>query len=312
MEAAFYNSASFNKETLHSLMQKNDHPAMLLFVLMTILFFSASIWIVHSWHGPWWEFICAHFLFGVMTCSIFACLHETAHSTAFKSKAMNQFAAGFCGIASIYPAPIFRDFHFMHHRFTHIPGKDPEISIGNKAIPGVLSNLPIYFAWLSGLPFICFKIFMVLGGCLGMPEFLRSRYFPFIRKDMRGKIAFQSWLTMAIYLCIFILAQLINAGFYAIFTGLLTGQCILATYLLPEHNGLPHEGTIFDRTRSMRTSKLIRSLMWNMPYHAEHHAYPAVPFHTLPRLHNLLKAELSNTDLGYPDFHVKVLQRKIS
>ena len=32
--------------------------------------------------------------------------------------------------------------------------------------------------------------------------------------------------------------------------------------------------------------------MWNMPYHAEHHAYPSVPFHALPQLHKALDSEL--------------------
>lgn len=31
--------------------------------------------------------------------------------------------------------------------------------------------------------------------------------------------------------------------------------------------------------------------MWNMPYHAEHHGRPAVPFHQFPRLNALLKEQ---------------------
>jgi fatty acid desaturase len=49
-----------------------------------------------------------------------------------------------------------------------------------------------------------------------------------------------------------------------------------------------------------------------MPYHAEHHAYPAVPFHALPALHTELREELRNRDLGYSAFHLKVLSRQIT
>ena len=65
------------------------------------------------------------------------------------------------------------------------------------------------------------------------------------------------------------------------------------------------------RTRSMRAGALLKYLMWNMPYHAEHHAYPAVPFHALPALHAELLDELNEKDQGYPGFHLQVLLRKI-
>ena len=51
--------------------------------------------------------------------------------------------------------------------------------------------------------------------------------------------------------------------------------------------------------------------MWNMPYHAEHHAYPGVPFHALPKLHKGIFNELAHKEEGYIDFHLKVIQSKI-
>ena len=36
------------------------------------------------------------------------------------------------------------------------------------------------------------------------------------------------------------------------------------------------------------TSGLVRLLMWNMPYHAEHHLYPSIPFHRLADAHALI------------------------
>lgn len=35
----------------------------------------------------------------------------------------------------------------------------------------------------------------------------------------------------------------------------------------------------------------VRALFWNMPYHAEHHAFPDVPFHALPAVHASLHDE---------------------
>ena len=44
--------------------------------------------------------------------------------------------------------------------------------------------------------------------------------------------------------------------------------------------------------------------MWNMPYHAEHHAFPAVPFHSLPALNKVLKSEIKHKDESLVDFHI--------
>jgi fatty acid desaturase len=36
-----------------------------------------------------------------------------------------------------------------------------------------------------------------------------------------------------------------------------------------------------------------------MPYHAEHHGWPAVPFHALPTLHRLVRPGLRCRGAGY-------------
>ena len=61
-------------------------------------------------------------------------------------------------------------------------------------------------------------------------------------------------------------------------------HALLSIYVACEHRGLPQAGTVVERTRSFDPGPLVRWLLWNMPHHAEHHAYPAVPFHALPRL----------------------------
>lgn len=311
MEESFHQSKKIDKELMKGLMQKSDHPALLRFILMYSLVLGSAAWMVISWNGPLWQLILAHMLFAGMCCSTFACLHETVHNTAFKSRTMNEIAARLTAIVQLYPATIFREFHFQHHRHTHVPGLDPEISLGNKPIPSLLASLPTYMAWITGIPFLCFKIFMTLTGALGMPEFLRKSFFPFYNSRSRLKLMFECWFIVLIYASIVYLALNVSPGFWCIFSGIVLGHCVLATYLLPEHNGLPHEGNIFEKTRSMHTSKLVKFFMWNMPYHAEHHAYPAVPFHALPALHKIINDEILHQDEGYPGFHFKVLKRDI-
>ena len=311
MNEHFHTTPKIPKPRMRELIQKSNHPALDRFIAMYLLWIGTGYWAIYAWDKTWWELILSQLAFGLMCCSTFAALHETGHNTAFKNMFLNKIGAVLAGIAHVYPSATFRELHFTHHRYTHIPGKDPEISLGHRPIPSVISRLPMYLVWVTGIPLLAFKFGMLVMGAFGMPGFARKSIYPFVRPEMRLKIALESWLVLSFYLVILYCALFIYAGFWAVLVGQVTGHCLLATYVTPEHNGLPHEGTIFDKTRSMQTSKLVKLLMWNMPYHAEHHAYPAVPFHALPDLSKDLKEEITNGDLGYPGFHARVFSGKI-
>jgi len=60
---------------------------------------------------------------------------------------------------------------------------------------------------------------------------------------------------------------------------------------------------MFENTRTTFTNRAGRFLAWNMPYHAEHHAYPAVPFYQLPQFHAMAQEHLVSTSEGYRGFH---------
>jgi hypothetical protein len=44
--------------------------------------------------------------------------------------------------------------------------------------------------------------------------------------------------------------------------------------------------------RTVYMNWLNRYLYWNMGYHVEHHMFPLVPYHALPKLHELVKADM--------------------
>jgi fatty acid desaturase len=45
-------------------------------------------------------------------------------------------------------------------------------------------------------------------------------------------------------------------------------------------------------TRTVYMNPISRFIYWNMNYHIEHHMFPMVPYHALPRLHEVIKADL--------------------
>lgn len=303
MEEKFHSSQLISKEKIRRLSEQNDSNALVRFTIMFSLFIASIFFVVFTWERAIIYIILSQIIFGTFFCSIFAFLHEAVHGTAFKTKALNKYCALLAGFAQIYPPSLFKELHFTHHRYTHIPGKDPEISLGAKPGPYILQNLGIYTAWITGFPVFSFKVMMLIAGLFGMPSFARKHLFPFVSKKNLFSIFIQCFVycigyAFLIYLAFNGMAQLIALGL-----GLIIGHCFLALYQSMEHNGLPYEGDVLNKTRSIRSSKLLKLIMWNMPYHAEHHAYPSVPFHALPKLHQELKSELIHQDESPFDFH---------
>jgi fatty acid desaturase len=60
---------------------------------------------------------------------------------------------------------------------------------------------------------------------------------------------------------------------------------------------------MLENTRTTFTNAVVRFIAWNMPFHAEHHAYPSVPFHRLPDFHEIVRQHLKTTERGYARFH---------
>ena len=59
---------------------------------------------------------------------------------------------------------------------------------------------------------------------------------------------------------------------------------------LIQHGGLAED--VLDHRLNSRTcymNPVSRWIYWNMNYHVEHHMFPMVPYHALPRLHALVK-----------------------
>ena len=60
-----------------------------------------------------------------------------------------------------------------------------------------------------------------------------------------------------------------------------------------QHAGLAEN--VLDHRLNCRTvymNPINRYLYWNMNYHVEHHMFPLVPYHNLPKLHELVKADM--------------------
>ncbi len=231
-------------------------------------------------------------------------LHEAGHNTAFASRNLNRIVTTIAAYSNFYIPTGFREFHFQHHRHTHDPLRDPEISVGGK--PANFTDTPLkYLIYLTGLPILLGKVMLAIAPAFG----LFGMFYPYVQQQKRKRLFLESWLFLILHAGIIIATLTIFPGLWLIYPGYVLGMLVLSIYLVAEHTGLPHTGTILAHTRHIRTTELVRFFMWNMPYHAEHHAYPAVPFHQLPALSAAIDSELKEKDKTIPKFQEWMLRR---
>jgi fatty acid desaturase len=194
------------------------------------------------------------------------------------------------GVLSLYNSAFFRRYHKWHHRFAQDPEKDPELS---DPIPQTIGG---YLLTISGLPWWWGKLKTHTRVALGQLD-----SYPFIPESARTEVIHSTRLQLAVYaiaILISILAQQPWAIQYWLLP-LFVGQPFLRCILLAEHTGCSRDRHPFTNTRSTRTLFPLQFLMWNMPFHAEHHYYPSIPFHQLPMAHQQLKPHLTHVGSGY-------------
>lgn len=244
--------------------------------------------------GSWWV-LPAMALQGAVQVSLFAAEHESVHRTAFRSRWLNALVAEAVGLVHVLPGHYFRRFHIAHHRFTHDPKRDPEQALAKPA------TLPAYLLYLSALPYWRSRLAELWRNARGATP-------DFVPEAERSLIAWEARAHLAVY---FGLATAVAAGWtwplwLWLFPAML-GQPALRAYLLAEHTGCVERPEMRLNTRTTYTSAVVRRLMWNMPFHVEHHAYPAVPFHALPALNARSADALAVTEPGYLAFHRRYL-----
>ena len=229
---------------------------------------------------------------GVGMVFLFTAMHECSHGTAFRSRWLNRAVGTLAGITLFIGPKWFFYFHQDHHKFTQDPDRDPELGTPKP------SGITGYLAYLSGIPFWIGNLRVILGNAAG------RRSDDYVPVAMRGAVRREARLMMAVYLVA--VPALAYAGWLVPFVAvpLVIGAPFLRAYLLAEHAGCDEgDGNMLANTRTLLTAAPVRFIAWNMPYHTEHHSFPAVPFHALPRLHRMMVKDIRHLEPGYAGFH---------
>lgn len=272
------------RKDLKDLMRRSDGPA----IRDTALWFAAlaisGALGVHFW-GSWAAVPCFA-VYGVLYGSASdSRWHECGHGTAFKTHWLNDVVYHVACFMILREPTIWRWSHTRHHSDTIIVGRDPEIVAMRP--PDIAVLLLNVFALVSG-----YKALRHL--CLHALGRLTAEEATFVPERERGKV----YLVARIYLALFALtiAACVYAGSIlpAMLVGLPTfyGAWLSVYFGVTQHVGLAED--VLDHRLNSRTvhmNPIFRFIYWNMNYHVEHHMFPMVPYHALPRLHEAIKGD---------------------
>ncbi|MCC8969954.1 fatty acid desaturase [Bradyrhizobium brasilense] len=264
------------KSNLAGMVRAASHYGMIVIV-------GALISLVSSRYGlPWALPLIA--VQGYFVAFLFMVVHETAHKTAFRSPVLNLVVGNLSAFMIGLPYQYYCLFHWDHHRYTQDPEKDPELIVGPK--PASDTQLAIAY---SGLLQVLVRIRLMFWHALTGKVVV-----PWIPEHKRASIVLEARLYLAGYLLLLAASFALHSAIllWVWIVPLLAGQLILRPYLYAEHTGCERTRSAFENTRTTMTGRIMKWFAWNMPYHVEHHAYPTVPFHALPKLNVIVDGHI--------------------
>ena len=227
---------------------------------------------------------------GIALAFLFTLQHECTHKTPFETPWINEVAGHVSGFLIFQPFEWFRAFHMAHHRHTNDPEQDPEL---DAAKPEGADGLTRY---VLGLRYWREKALVLFANAGGGDDV------DYISRRMRPRIAREARLMLLGYALVGVTLFWSSLILWVWLVPLVLGTPFLRLYLLAEHGRCPAVANMFENTRTTLTNRAVRFLAWNMPYHAEHHAWPTVPFHHLPEVHEMAAAHLKQVSPGYGAF----------
>jgi fatty acid desaturase len=282
--AEWYHS-DVSRSVMKELMQRSDAPAIRDTVIWIGLIAVSAAGTVHFW-GSWW---CVPFLFvyGVLYgSSSDSRWHECGHGTAFKTPWMNDVIYQIASFMLMRNPVAWRWSHARHHTDTIIVGRDAEIAVMR---PPDLLKTALMFTGLLDFRYSLPALFRQSFTGLNDEE---KSYIP--ETEHLRAIAASRWhvaiyaVTVASALYTWSLLPLVLIGLPRIY-----GSWHMVLTGLLQHIGLADN--VIDHRLNSRTvlmNPISRWIYWNMNYHVEHHMFPMVPYHALPRLHELIKHDL--------------------
>ena len=285
LKSAEWYHTDIPRKDIKELMKRVNGPAIRDTLVWLGLMIAFAAGAATTWPS-WWSvpFLLAYgVLYGSATDSRW---HECGHGTAFKTAWMNDVVYHIASFMIMRNPTRWRWSHTRHHTDTIIVGLDPEIAVMRPpaAIKVALGFIGILDAWDA--------MKMMTVNAIGIVTAEEKTFIPEMEWHKVVLVA-RAWvaiyaatIALSFYLDSWLPILLVGAPrLYGAWHHVLTG--------LMQHGALADN--VLDHRMNSRTvllNPVSRFIYWNMNYHIEHHMFPMVPYHALPRLHELIKNDL--------------------
>jgi Na+-transporting NADH:ubiquinone oxidoreductase subunit F len=273
------------KEKMRALLERRDGPAVRDTIIWFALLIGSGALGIALWGTLWaiFPFLIYGIIYGSSSDSRW---HEAGHGTAFKTDWMNNALYEIASFMVMRESIPWRWSHARHHSDTIIVGRDAEIALQRPVHAGKFAGK--FFAWPAA--YYYFKgVFRHVVGRMAPEE---KSYIP---ETEFGKVFTRARIYLGIYIAVIALAIGTGSIIPLLLVGLpnFYGSWLMVVYGLTQHAGLL-ENVLDHRlnTRTVYMNFINRYLYWNMGYHIEHHMFPMVPYHNLPKLHALVRADM--------------------
>ena len=241
--------------------------------------------------APLWAFV--WLMQGIIIVGMWNVTHDCAHGKYARSHRVNRIAGRMFSAPILLNFTIYKHSHLQHHA-TVGTDEDTEppyphmTTFTQYALAIALYGVGMLFG--RGSPLIS-----------GWRALLLRDFPPFLRTDrirrqaVVDQLVVVSWIVLvAVALVVaprlVVMAYLVPLAVYGPFF------CIA---VLGEHYDTDGGTDILTNAHTTRSNVLLRTLLWNSNFHAEHHAFPTIPSYNLPELHGIIGHHFKYRSTGY-------------
>ena len=292
-------SPKIDRKVLKQLMQRSDAAGLRHFGPWLVLLVGSGGAAYLTWSTIWC--IPAFAVYGILYAMSDHHAHELSHGTPFRTRWLNETFYHLNAFMTLHEGHYWRWSHSRHHTETLIVGRDPEIAFP-RPVSLVDAALDFLFIGSGGRE---------LGKILRHAAGRMSQYaIEIVPSSELRKVVWSSRAYVAIFAGVIAWCGAIGSVLPALFIVLprFYGGALAQLFNMTQHAGLAED--VWDHrlnTRTVRLNPLFAFLYMNMNYHVEHHMFPLVPFHALPRLHGLIRNQCPPAYAGLREAYREII-----
>lgn len=279
---------SVTPDMLKLLRPRKDGPALARIAVHTATIIASGILLWEVRATPWVLPLMA--VFGALVALLFGPLHECAHGTAFRTRWLNDVVGRICGYIVNRPFLYFRYRHTAHHTFTQHPRLDPDMVKMPASVSQYVRDMFGRGFWKMAAAYHwrCFT------GRFAADELSFTPSGELSRVKLEFRVVVAGYVVLLVGTYLFDpwapLVLIVGPRFF--------GEILLRFLRMAEHTGTDESPDLLRNTRTTLVNPVLHYFYWEMPYHAEHHLAPSVPFHALARLHEAVGKRVGFIDPG--------------